>query len=152
MIISEVTEFWDKISWVSTHENECTFCLYFCLTGKSSVQQRKQFKGWRIFPVPSAVNCHPLPCAYLQKMFGESHLHLRPDLQHVLGQGWGFAFQNASAARGSVKSLEFDNRGSLCSKKALKQLLRQLLSSYTATSTDINQEKKKHITTYTYNL
>lgn len=79
---------------------------------------------------------------YLQKMFGESCLHLRPDLLRVLGRGWGFASQNASAARGSVKSVKYHNKGSLCSKKALTAASTNPNTASPAT-TDINQKKKK---------
>lgn len=66
------------------------------------------------FPVLS--NCQPQERVYLQKMFGECHLHLRPDLLRALGQGRGFASQNASASRGSVKSVMHHNKGSVSKK------------------------------------
>lgn len=54
-------------------------------------------------PVPPLSNCLPQQHVYLQKMFGKSHLRLRPESLHALGWGWGFASQNASDARGSVR-------------------------------------------------
>lgn len=78
----------------------------FCMEEKTI----RTIKNFSLFLLLS--NCHPQQCIYL---FGDSHLLLRPDSLRAPGRGRGFASQNASTARGSVRRGKHHNEGSLCS-------------------------------------